>query len=459
MNIDIPSSYPSSSASAGKPVDVQTLQQTFAAVWRTYGADKSSSQTNTLLEIVSTASENSTDDRHQLRREQQQQAHRQDFSQADRKQLDQSEIRHHELASAYQDRRDRSESLRTDYQTKAERNDMRTADRVSPINRSEAGRPSPDTIAGGSRYDSQEMPSNQVSSGSSGVAVAGQTSSSPLSSTPVEALPPSVSSSPAFRADSAGFSTSHVPISPAAVNMVSVPVPQSVPQPFTIFTPAGRLGQQEESGEEKEGNEERKEKESEEREEKPKKPKGVFAVFESIRESSATFSPRTSSRRVHHDVPHDVPDILQRMKSASGEPENNRPDVRPVSSLDAVLNSPGHDIAVQKKNEERPNQTQIINRIAAACEAAAIYAPIRIKINLDHLGTLTLRFFYKADKLSLRFETPSPESATFLRNNLDGLKTIMSKRNVKIMDIEIKQQQKEIHETASYSTSHAAYQK
>jgi hypothetical protein len=39
----------------------------------------------------------------------------------------------------------------------------------------------------------------------------------------------------------------------------------------------------------------------------------------------------------------------------------------------------------------------------------------------------------------LRFETPSKESEQFLRNNLDGLQTILTKRNVKIVSVEVLQ--------------------
>jgi flagellar hook-length control protein FliK len=113
-----------------------------------------------------------------------------------------------------------------------------------------------------------------------------------------------------------------------------------------------------------------------------------------------------------------------------------------VKTLAEFLNtSPQNISAPQKEESNQSNAEQQLNRIAAACEAAAHYAPIRIKLHLEHLGTLTLRFFYNADKLALRFETPSKESARFIQDNLDGLRTILSKRNGKIACAEIEESQ------------------
>jgi flagellar hook-length control protein FliK len=217
-------------------------------------------------------------------------------------------------------------------------------------------------------------------------------------------------------------------------------VPQASPtSAFTVFTPAGRLGQPQKESDDKENDDD------EGVEEKNGKKKQPFAVFEAVRVETTRPVQRNHFRQSKEPVSHSpVQQITEKSSKTSEKPKEMEPHpFRSVKTMADILDVPiqnvsVQNVSVQKKGEpNQPNQTQYLHRIAAACEAASQYAPIRMKINLDHLGTLTLRFFYKADKLTLRFDTPSEESARFVRDHLDGLRTILTNRNIKIADMEI----------------------
>jgi len=421
MSVSFTPSHPANTASVGKSVDVQTLQEAFAVALRNYGMERGSF-TDTMLEVLRAPHANNAagDDQNQ-RQEHQQQADRNDFTNIDRKQLDRSEIRSSDMNSAYRDRIDRNETLRNDYRERIERSEsQQSAVQTSPSSPTTPSASSLDVTR-----PSEPMQTREHSSPQQNVPPVVSTNNQPLSAN----VPSSV---PNIGLANVVMSGGNVPAS-----MPTPIAPQVVPpQAFTIFTPSGRFGQTQR----KTGNKEHEEEESVEGKE-PKKQK-PFAEFEAIQAEATRQTRQNLSRQSKELIPQ--PELQQvaekpREKSRHEKPREVEPDQsRNVKTLEEFLNTPAQNVSVQKRGEpDRPNQMQYLNRIAAACEAASYYAPIRIKINLDHLGTLTLRFFHKADKLMLRFETPSRESAQFLRDHLDGLRTILSKRNVKIADIEI----------------------
>lgn len=418
MTVDFPPPYPASVPPASKPVDVQTLQDTFAALLRSYGAEKGGTQTDTILEVIRpNQSDTDEKDRNQQRQDTRQHSNNSTITQTERKLLDKSEIRKEEMSADYQNRTDRHEMLRNDYQEKIAHSELPpSAVRMDSATPSSAEVQSSEPVPHGNHSPppQQRNVSEKVDTNNPVPAVNVATpSGSAISGQPNVVMPVSL----------------NTPVSMPT----SVASPSAPPQTFTVFTPSGRLGQPQEKADE---NEDEKEDRDEEKEGKKKTP---FVAFETIRLETTRPIHRTPSRQ-----PKESPSAAQ-VPRTPGKSHAKLKEVKPESSrsvktIDDLLHAPIQDIAVPKKGESPPDQAQYIKRIAAACEATSQYAPIRLKINLEHLGTLTLRFFYKADRLMLRFDTPSKESAQFLRNNLDGLRAVLAKRNVKIAEMEIVQE-------------------
>jgi hypothetical protein len=427
MSVDFPSSYPATAA-AGKPSEIQTLQEAFAAALRSYGTEKAGSQTDTMLEGMrapSQADDATGKDRNQQRQEHQQHANRSDFTNIDRKAQNQSELRHGEMNSDYRNRVDRHTTLQNDHQAKLEHRELqRPAIQTETSQSGTPGNPPPNVA-----LPNESIPTANPSSLSQ-VATPGAVAANSL------ALPVSAAPNVAAIGNPAGVFMPMNVSTPA----VSAAAPQTLPtQVVTVFTTSGRFGQNQDKADEKED-----ESESEEStEETPRKKKQPFAAFEAIREEATRPTRRNQSRQPQETADKaELSRITEKPREKLPEkPKEIEPDrLQNVKTLDEFLNVPAQSVVATKKGESnQPDQTQYLHRVAAACEAAAHHAPIRIKVNLDHLGTLTLRFFYKADKLTLRFETPSKESEQFLRNNLDGLQTILKKRNVKIVSVEVLQ--------------------
>jgi len=453
MTVNFPSAHPANTAPAGKPVDIQTLQEAFAAALRNYGTERGGSFTDTMLEVLRAPHTNNPagEDRNQQRREQQQQADRNDFTNIDRKLLDRSEIRSRDMNTAYQDRIDRNETFRNDYRERIERGELQQSTLPASPTPTTPASPATSTATSAATSLGNTRPNESVQN----------KDHSPPSQHP----PASVNTnSPSLSANT--HSTPNIGLANVLISGGNTPAsmptptaPQTVPpQAFTIFTPSGRFGQTHRKADKKENATE------EPVEGKETKKHQPFAEFEAIyaetihatrqntsQQPKAPITPSELQQPGHQQPDHQQPDhqqIIEKQKHSPHAKQHTKQHAKPKEiepdpfqhskTLEKFLNTPGQNISVQKKKESsQPNQTQYLNRIAAACEAAAHYAPVRIKINLDHLGTLTLRFFHKADKLMLRFETPSKESAKFLREQLDGLRTILSKRNIRIADVEI----------------------
>ena len=421
MSIDFPS-YPARTVSAGKPVDVQTLQEAFVAVLRSYGTEKGGIQTDTMLEVLrpaSQADDAGSEDRNQQRHEHQQQANRNDFTQLDRKSLDQSELRQNELDTGYQNRRDQHATLRKDYQEKTEQcESQQTAARAETS--------APVTPSRNAVQSNEPLPARDH--------VLPQQQDVPVNTA---ANIQNLSAGSAAPNTGAVNSVTGMPV-PMSVNVpATTPVsttPQAVlPQAFTVFTASRRFGQNQEQSDEKDSEDEK----EETVEENSTKKKTPFAALHAIHTEATRPVRQKSARQLQESPVQSIP--TRTAEKPRDKPKEAEPDqAHSVKTLDELLNTPAQNVSASKKGESnQPNQTQYLHRIAAACEAAAQYAPIRIKINLDQLGTLTLRFYHKADKLALRFETPSEESAKFLHEHLGGLKAILSKRNVKIASLDV----------------------
>ncbi|MDR0328600.1 MAG: flagellar hook-length control protein FliK [Planctomycetaceae bacterium] len=424
MSVDFPSSYPvNTPPSVSKPVDVQTLQETFAALLRHYGTESGGSFGNTMLEIIRPAPSDGTDghDRNQQRREHQQSHERTDFTQIDRKRLDGSEMRIQDMDSGYRNQISRQETLHSDYQKRSERTEPLSSATPTEI-------PSVATFAppsdGTSRNDSLPqgnlpLPPQKNVSGTAGTNSPSDSASTVLPS----------------HAMGIGQAQAALPIN----TNVSAPIPTSVtpqtslPLSLTIFTPSGRFGQLQEQSSEEESDEEK----PDEKKVSKKKPQ-PFAAFEAIRTETTRPIQQKHARLSKEPIAGTELPVIEK---SHGKPKEVDPElIRNGKTAEELPKMAEQNIFVQKKGEPNsPDHARYLHRIAAACEAAAPYAPIRMKINLDHLGTLSLRFFHKADKLTLRFETPSQESAQFLQSHLEGLRTILSQRKVKIVDIEIVQ--------------------
>ena len=417
MSVDFPTSYPANAASASKPVDNQTLQETFAAVLRRSGTERGGSQTNTLLEILRPAAESAGENRNQTRRETQQQIAKNDFTQINQKLLNKSEVRSNDMNADDQHRRDRSEALRNDYQERIEQ--RRTLQQSAPSPASQGT--SPPDVARPGMVKPSEVLLNQNHS-------LLQQNASEVAGASVQPLSPGASA-PKSTANAMQMNVSPLAnINTPTMMPTSAPPPSAPPQTFTIFTPAGRFGQAQKKSEEYEDEKEEKVEE--------KKQNHPFAMLEAFRAETTRpiqqKHPQQTKKLPSQPVPQQVA-ATPREEPKEIEADKNRI----IKTLQHLLNSPQNFSAQKKEETNQPDQARYLKRVAEACEAAARYAPIRIKINLDHLGTMTLRFYHKAGRLALCFETPTRESAEFLRNNLNGLQTLLSKRNVKTMDVEI----------------------
>ena len=433
MSIDFPT-YPAGTTPAGKPIDAQTLQKAFAAALRNYstenyGTTKGVPQTNALLEVLQ--SDAPTDpiageDRNQQRRDNQRHANRSDFTQIDRKQLDKSELRQNEVNADDRSRKNQHETLRNTHRERIPQQGVHPSatrsDTTIPLTSPQCTVPLHESFSGRDHLPQQNA------SKSSAANIQIPPAISPASNGAVVNTPAGI-----FLPMSMNTSAS-MPVSP---------VPQPVvPQAFTVFTPLGRVGQFQDKADEKD-NEDEKEESLNEKKAKKKQPFAVFEAiqtesarptwriaFQQLRESSVRAEPQRATGESATEESYEKPGDKRKETESDG--------LRRVPTLDELLNVQAQNVSVSKKEEaSQADQTRYLNRIAAACEAAALYAPVRIKINLDILGSLTLRFYHKAEKLMLRFETPSEESAQFLDAHMGGLRTILSKSNVKIASFEV----------------------
>ncbi|MDR3232766.1 MAG: flagellar hook-length control protein FliK [Planctomycetaceae bacterium] len=116
------------------------------------------------------------------------------------------------------------------------------------------------------------------------------------------------------------------------------------------------------------------------------------------------------------------------------------PPIQETAGVTPAQNAvPISPAAVDVVLPDTPDNNQFLRRITAACEAAVLQnAPIRIKVNLDQLGTLSIQLSRQGSQLSLHFETPSKAAARFVSENLAGLRKILADRNVAVMEVSVK---------------------
>jgi len=434
MSVEFPPSPLASPASSGKPVDVPspsppsppTLQSAFAAVLRRYAANTGGMLTNTMLEILKAPVDN-THLRNQQRQETPSHTNRTDLTQIDRKILDKSELRQHDLSTDYQRRGERQVTVRNEYHEKLDRRESSqpsgpvASSQAATLNNQSLDQPRPSEPPPSRNDAPQQRIATEIAS------------ASPLAAG--VAAPNNIANNGA-----AGWGMSmpvNAPAMPLAVAPQVVP-----PQTFTIFTPLGRWGQTQEKSDDKEDEEEKEERATDK---KPGTKKTPFAIFEAIHTEITRPPQRKSVRREPQAGTH-VQQVAEKLRVKPRENEPDQPQntqavemavKKAVRTLDELLHTSQHVLVQKADKAEKPDQMRYLRRIADACEAASHFAPVRIKINLDHLGTLSLRFFFQSDRLMLRFETPTKESARFLREHLAELRTIISERNVKLASVEV----------------------
>ena len=401
---------PASPASASKPVDVSTLQIAFAEALRNGTVSTGGTQTNTMLELLSPADH--AQDKQQQRREQPQQTRQTDF--VDRKLLDKSEVRQSEIQADYQTRMDRHETIRTNYHEKVERRELQQP--VLPAS-------SPRAIAPNNLPLDSPQPT-ELPPHRNDVIVS---ETAHVSHLPQATAGVAAPNSPAIHT-AAGLALpmqTNVPLTLPSATSQATP-----PQTFTIFTASGRFGHAQEKSDDQE---EEKEEKDESTDEKPVKNKTPLALFEAIHMEITRPIKRGPLRQEPQTTDGQPAETPREKPKESDSPQSEQV----VRSLEELLNTPQQVLVPKKAESPQKDYTHYLKRVADACEAASHFAPIRIKINLDHLGTLTLRFFYQSDRLTLRFETPTRETAHFLREHLDGFKAILSERNVKLASAEV----------------------
>jgi hypothetical protein len=98
---------------------------------------------------------------------------------------------------------------------------------------------------------------------------------------------------------------------------------------------------------------------------------------------------------------------------------------------------------VQRRELSEPAAKQLdrfqwIQRVTAACKSAANQnGTIRFKLNLDRLGTLTLKITSQSNRLSVRFETASDVAAQMIREDLDELKSVLAEQEIVLESVEV----------------------
>jgi hypothetical protein len=208
---------------------------------------------------------------------------------------------------------------------------------------------------------------------------------------------------------------------------------------ITIFSATGHLKKDEETDKKKDQEDREDEEQAKRKNKKKKQPFEALTILlpEPVRLTQTQYAAPTE--RQSHQQKQQPQQTLQPIISDSvrlAQDAVSTEQQTPQTQQQPVTDSPASPETLLE--ESGTSQEHFVHRVAAACEAA-IYqqSPIRMKINLEHLGTLSLRMNPKGNALSLRFEAGSSESATFIGENLDELKLLLRKRNVLLETLEI----------------------
>lgn len=474
----------SAGSNAGTETNLDALRSAFAAAMRR-SMTGASSTSEALFEMADTVQKSSSQRREESSREQRQA----DSSHVlgDRKSLDQTDLRNRQLAGEYDGRVDQRRQIESEYHQKLDRIESIAETTIRDI------LPSAETAS------TNWSTGNGIAgpAASSSIILPFQNASPPtVSSGGAVASPPTTHLS--ANDASVVLATATTAINPAVMPTQSTPVlafPGGIPPTLlgtasvlTIFSVTGRFGQ--------EKNETEKEKEiaSSRKKEKKESSLPVFeatvsatptpaesgppissnggttdsAAFstEEIRETAAIPASDARKRNEEKDEAESSTDF-----SESGPKEKDReserrgiafetlfhekkvPETKTEDAVPTASNFSGTEIVAshgsassfqsasedvsESSAEEQMDRVRLIQRVASACQSGAHQnGTVRVKLNLDRLGSLTVRMTKRSDRLDVRFDAETEIAVRLLRENVDELKTFLSERNVHLDQIE-----------------------
>lgn len=449
---------------------LETLRSTFAgAIFSSLS--RSVSQTDTILQATEPV--DSADARQERDKDDRRtRDHYEDRDRLDRRRTDRSEFREEDLRSDYQKRLDRRERNRDDYERKTDRIDAVTA----PENKSMSSTLAT-TVPGGAgqtgdRANRAELSLPRI------VARTDTVVASHASAT--GSVPPNVSNTvsaarPGINAVSMNGNTA-IPAAAAQAFQVSQGAVShgqlGAASVLTIFTVSGRMEAERREIESRNASLDKK---------KDKKERlsssfstAVFEAFEQVRTGPAlrpgemndhpesipiqeVFSDLSgpneekSESESHRESGSEGFSLESFTKLETPEPTQTLPestwDEEPASVLTnpdptELIRETGIDAAeradLQSSQDEQMDRVRLIQRVAAACQSAANQnGTVRIKLNLDRLGTLTVRITSRENKLSVHFEPTSTVAARLLRDDLESLRSTLLERDLFLESVEI----------------------
>lgn len=399
------------------------------------------------------ATDASTERHRELDQERNTEARTRDYSRSERRELDRSEVRQEDLSNEYDHGRERRQDAGKDFTRKIDRAESLAAtdavrDRV-PFSegRADASLPVPAASA------VSDHPFSLASTPStSGADLPG------VGAIPGSFLLAGASSQFAGPTDAAGAMTNvampvmPTPVLPNLSGNVSTSL-QAAASVLTIFSASGRVGNKDE----------RDDAVSEKKKEKKERTVSSFGttVFDAfletdrknttvdhvrqtesfrVRETEGESSESGKTEDASPKERRDGNSLEHLLKDSKNEPSEN---VVPTSSESArpVSAEGGASMVEAPENpapEEQLDRVRFLQRVAAACQSTAHQqGNLRIKVNLDRLGTLTIRSSRQGNKLAVRFETSTEAAAQLLRDHLDELKSLLDEQNVVLDQIDI----------------------
>jgi hypothetical protein len=415
MSIDSATTYPGGNATNGGVRDTNVLNpirydEAFAAAIKAV----SSKTVLDTIQNLSQTSDKDGNDRNQQRKEHNELADRGGIALDNRKSLDKTELRTAGIDNEYANRNERRTDLRNGHQDKLDR-----AERTSPTVETKITPTVSESVPTllhleGIAVDSQ----NTVVPGAGVVTLQGTISNVSPAMNPV-AVSPNV---PFANLTGAVLVQ---PVPPPNSMLKPMPNPQTSSQLVSVWTVFGRVGQVKNTAKD----EDEKEEAVEKKKEKKRQP---FATFGAV--LAETVPPIQPKHRKQQQSSAELEAVTHRI-----EEHQNKEEERKGTTPADILKSNGQDISVSKEQpKEPPDRTQWMQRVAAACQSAANRSgTIRIKLNLDNLGSLSVKLMSKSNRLSVRFEAASEEAVAFLSESLNELKMILANRNVVLDQVEI----------------------
>ncbi|MDR2116437.1 MAG: flagellar hook-length control protein FliK [Planctomycetaceae bacterium] len=455
----------------------EMLKSVFVAVMQSSLTNRMFPGNTSIVDINIDIQDSSAEQKEQQNKKQDEsptQSERRDFTKEDKRTLNQSEIRHEQIADDYNRKIEQRENLQTEYKEKNERRNFVTNQPINSTTTSLEKTVLPVPISTGISI----VPTDSVSATFSVLPESSNRQPATLQqhvSVPITpgVIPPSFLIT-ASNPNSATTSPATSPFPVPTTNAASVTTLDAV-SVMTIFTASGRFGIRKDETEEKNVAEKKKEKE------KTKEKKETISLFVPVFvEIPPPIVYKNQSTHSLHDTEQELDTVqesndysVQKIKNENdlesnselksksvsefvsklesefesefesetesetkSEPEENRTK----TSLEKwFLENQSLETSVVKPNEpESFDQLRFIQRVAAACQSAANqHGTVRIKLHLDQLGTLTLRITSKSNKLAVRFEVTTFAAVRRLRETLDELQTTLAEQNIVLEHTEI----------------------